>query len=228
MKNQNPKWKHSGKGRFAVDQGGTFTDVIGLNPDGELQVTKLLSSSPEYPSASIEGIRRLLGQPQELPLPADRITGIRFGTTVATNALLERKGGRVALLITEGFADLLEIGYQSRPEIFGLCIHKPGVLYDAVFEVPERINAAGEVEAPLCRETLARTIARLKEADVDAVAVVLLHAWRNPGHEKAGGACLRPAGFSNVYLSHDTMNRIKIDGRGPITVVDAYLSPFTD
>ncbi len=228
MNKEKPQSDQASKWRFAVDQGGTFTDVIGRSPAGELQVTKLLSLSPEYPSASIEGIRRILGLRSLDPLPVDRIEGIRFGTTVATNALLERKGGRVALLITEGFSDLLAIGNQSRPAIFSLCIHKPGVLYDAVFEVPERINAAGEVEAPLCRETLARTIARLKEADVDAVAVVLLHAWRNPVHEKAVGASLRQAGFSNVYLSHDTMNRIKIVGRGQSTVVDAYLSPVID
>jgi len=213
------------KWRFAIDQGGTFTDVIGLDPEGGLQATKLLSSSPEYPSAAIEGIRRVLGLPPGIPLPADRIEGIRFGTTVATNALLERKGGRVGLLITEGFADLLEIGYQSRPEIFGLCIQKPGVLYDVVFEVKERINAEGEVVTSLGRESLHSILEQLKKADLDAVAVVCLHAWRNPVHEKEIGACLRQAGFPNIYLSHETMNRIKIVGRGQSTVVDAYLSP---
>ncbi|NOY54338.1 MAG: hypothetical protein GXP58_12110 [Deltaproteobacteria bacterium] len=175
------------KWRFAVDQGGTFTDVIGRDPSGKLHVTKLLSSSPDYPSASIEGIRRLLGLPPEVVLPADRIEGIRFGTTVATNALLEHKGGRVALLITAGFADLLEIGNQSRPSIFELCIRKPSVLYDLVLEVRERINAAGEVEEPLRRECLGTILERLEQERIDAVAVVCLHAWKNPVHEEEIG-----------------------------------------
>ena len=166
MNKEKPQRDQTSKWRFAVDQGGTFTDVIGRSPAGELQVTKLLSLSPEYPSASIEGIRRILGLRSLDPLPVDRIEGIRFGTTVATNALLERKGGRVALLITEGFTDLLAIGNQSRPAIFSLCIHKPGVLYAAVFEVPERINASVEVESPLCRGARSLPISLLNGARV--------------------------------------------------------------
>ena len=207
-----------------MDQGGTFTDVLGLSAEGELITLKLLSRSPHYESASIEGIRRILDLPASSPLPFDRIGGIRFGTTVATNALLERNGGRVALLITGGFADLLEIGYQSRPDIFSLCIQKPETLYDAVHEVEERLDSDGSVVTPLAGETIQALVEKIKAAVVDAVAVVFLHAWKNPAHELLCEEILREHGISRIFLSHKTMNLIKVVTRGQSTVVDAYLS----
>jgi 5-oxoprolinase (ATP-hydrolysing) len=212
------------KWRFAVDQGGTFTDVVGLSPEGEFRTLKLLSSSPDYPSASIEGIRRVLDIPADGPFPLERIEAIRFGTTVATNALLERKGGRVALLISKGFRDLLEIGYQSRPYIFALCIEKPEKLYDAVFEVDERIDPGGEVITPLKEEEFTGVIRALQAAEVDAVAVVFMHAWKNPVHELFCAEQLGKNGLSRVFLSHKTMNLIKMVTRGQSAVMDAYLS----
>ncbi len=213
-----------GKWRFAVDQGGTFTDVVGLSPEGKLRTLKLLSHSPQYESASIEGIRRILGLSGSEALSSEQISEIRFGTTVATNALLERKGGRVGLLMTRGFADLLEIGSQSRPKIFDLCIRKPEILYRAVHEVDERMGPDGQVVVPLDPKGVQRAAEQLKRAGVDAVAVVLLHAWKNPVHELRCAEILQAQGLSAVFLSHQTLNLIKVVGRGQSTVVNAYLS----
>ncbi|NTU41957.1 MAG: 5-oxoprolinase, partial [Nitrospirales bacterium] len=218
MKPKQSKW------RFAVDRGGTFTDVVGLTPSGRYRLLKLLSRSSEYEDASIEGIRRMLGLPEGTPLPEDEIAGIRFGTTVATNALLERKGCSVALLITEGFRDLLEIGYQSRPEIFSLCIRKPAPLYRHVVEVAERIGPDGSIVRELDEERLTADLERLKGSGVDSVAVVLMHSWKNPGHELRCGEILQSHGFTPVFLSHRTSNLIKVVGRGQSALVDAYLS----
>jgi len=212
------------KWRFAVDRGGTFTDVVGIDPEGRYHTLKLLSSSTEYDDASIEGIRRILGVRSGEGLPEEEIGAIRFGTTVATNALLERKGGRVVLFITAGFSDLLEIGYQDRPEIFSLCIEKPSVLYSAVIEVEERIDVNGNVVEPLNRQRLEEAIERAGIKDMDSAAVVLMHAWKNPGHEVLCEDILRERGFRNIFLSHRTVNLIKIVSRGQSTLVDAYLS----
>jgi len=216
--------QNTGKWRFAVDRGGTFTDVIGLDPEGRYHILKLLSQSPEYEDASIEGIRRLLGITTGGALPEDIIEGIRLGTTIATNALLERKGGRVALLITEGFSDLLEIGYQNRPDIFALCIRKPPLLYRDVIEVEERINAWGEVIKDLNRDRLINDLRSLRDRGVDAISVVLLHSWKNPAHELQCEEILKSEGFSNIYLSHRSANLIKAVTRGQTTLLDAYLS----
>ncbi|OGW36816.1 MAG: hypothetical protein A2Y97_06085 [Nitrospirae bacterium RBG_13_39_12] len=213
------KWK------FAVDTGGTFTDIIGVDPDLNFHTMKILSDSPEYEDACIEGIRRMLGINQDVLLPEDRIEAIRFGTTVATNALLERKGGRVALLTTEGFSDLLEIGYQNRPYIFSLCIKKPSHLYSSVFEVEERIDSKGKIVKRLDRQKLIRTVKKLTEEKTDSVSVVLMHSWKNPEHELLCEKILLENGIQNILLSHKTMNSIKIIGRGHSTVLDAYLSP---
>ncbi len=216
--NHDPKWK------FAVDRGGTFTDIVGLDPDGEFHSLKLPSHSSSYTEASIEGIRRILGIASDRPLPEDQIEGIRFGTTVATNALLERKGGNVALLITKGFSDLLEIGYQSRPDIFSLCIKKPSLLYSHVFEIEERIDASGTLIHAMNRDQLPELIDRLKTAHIDAVSVVLLHSWSNPVHEIQLEEELRKKGMEHIFLSHKTVNLIKVVSRGQSTLVDAYLS----
>ncbi len=215
---------YEGKWRFAVDQGGTFTDVIGLSPKGSLHTQKLLSDSPRYESAPIEGIRSILGLSGGEALSSERISEIRFGTTVATNALLERKGGRVGLLMTRGFADLLEIGSQSRPRIFDLCIRKPEILYQMVCEVDERIDQDGQVVLPLDPQGVQRAANQFLHAGVEAVAVVLVHAWRNPAHELLCDRILKAVGIASVFLSHQTLNLIKVVSRGQSTVVNAYLS----
>jgi 5-oxoprolinase (ATP-hydrolysing) len=212
------------KWRFAVDRGGTFTDVIGLDPAGQFHSRKLLSHSSAYEDSSIEGIRRMLAlEPEEL-LPEEKIAGIRFGTTVATNALLERKGGKTVLIITKGFRDLLEIGYQDRPDIFQLCIKKFLSLYSEVIEVDERVDARGRKVRECDVQTLSMRIEKLKNENIDAVAVVLMHSWINPAHELLCEKALQDSGFSNIFLSHRTANLIKIVSRGQSTIVDAYLS----
>lgn len=213
------KWK------FAVDRGGTFTDITGLDPAGTFHVLKLLSSSPEYDDSSIEGIRQVMGLQDSQPLPAEEIESIRFGSTVATNALLERKGGRVLLLVTEGFSDLFEIGYQNRPDIFSLCIKKPAPLYSEVIEVSERIDAGGTVVRQVETGKLREDIRRLKAVGIETAAVILMHSWRNPEHELACETILKEEGLSSIFLSHKTSNLIKIVSRGQATIMDAYLGP---
>ena len=208
-----------------MDRGGTFTDVVGLSPEGHLLTEKLLSASPRYEDASIQGIKRILGLKADQSLPEDQIESIRFGSTVATNALLERKGGKVALLITKGFSDLLEIGYQSRPEIFSLCVQKPSMLYPAVYEVGERMDPMGNVIKEIDEKDLDDAIQGLKKTGADAIAVVFLHAYKNPEHELLCEKVLNRNGFAKIYLSHRTVNLIKAVSRGQSTVVDAYLSP---
>lgn len=219
MTGPSPKW------RFAVDRGGTFTDVVGVDPRGTYHALKLLSQSDDYNEASIEGIRIMLGLNKGEQFPFEDINGIRFGTTVATNALLERKGGNVALITTKGLPDLLEIGYQARPDIFSLCIEKPSILYSHVIEVDERIAADGTIERPLDEEKLREDLKRIEGEQVDAVAIVLMHSWNTPLHELRCEEILNQRGFSKVFPSHRTMNTIKIVSRGQSAVVDAYLSP---
>ncbi len=214
----------SKKWRFAVDRGGTFTDVVALAPDGGYHTLKLLSSSPEYKDPSIEGVRRVLGLPAGALLPAGEIEAIRLGTTVATNALLERKGGPSALVITRGFGDLLEIGSQARPDIFSLDIEKPEPLYSEVIEVTERIGPDGEVVEAFDRERLTAELSALKGKGIESVAVVLMHSWKNPAHELLSEILLKEAGFPDIHLSHRCVNLIKMVTRGRSTMVDAYLS----
>ncbi len=212
------------KWRFAVDRGGTFTDVVALDPGGVFHTLKLLSASSAYEDASIEGIRRILGLAPGEPLPEDRIESIRFGTTAATNALLERKGGRVALLITRGFPDLLEIGYQDRPEIFRLCIKKCRPLYSSVLEADERMGPDGRVIRRFNPGPLRDEVGKLREQGVDTAAVVFMHSWINPEHELLCAELLKEHGFPGIFLSHRTVNLIKMVSRGQSTLVDAYLS----
>ena len=224
---QDRRLHHPDAWDFWIDRGGTFTDVIGRAPDGGLHPLKLLSENPEaYEDGAIEGIRRLLGAAPGASLPAERIGVVRMGTTVATNALLERKGERTILLITKGFRDQLRIAYQARPEIFAKEILLPEQLYQRVLEVDERLLADGSVERPLRLDGLAEDLAQARAEGFAAAAVVLIHAWKNPAHERALAELVRATGFEQVSVSHEVSPLIKLVGRGDTTVVDAYLSPI--
>ncbi|HEY9910114.1 MAG TPA: hydantoinase/oxoprolinase family protein, partial [Thermosynechococcaceae cyanobacterium] len=212
---------------FWVDRGGTFTDIVARRPDGTLTVHKLLSENPErYQDAAIQGIREILGLQAEEPIPTDQIAAIKMGTTVATNALLERKGDRTVLLITRGFRDALRIGYQNRPNIFARHIVLPEMLYERVIEVEERHSAQGEVLIPLDQET-ARVGLQAAFADgIRSCAIVLIHGYRYPDHELQLAELARTIGFPQVSVSHQVSPLMKLVSRGDTTVVDAYLSPI--
>ena len=217
----------SGKWDFWIDRGGTFTDVIGRTPDGKLVAHKLLSENPEaWKDSAIQGMRDLLGLKSGDPFPLAKVREIRMGTTVATNALLERKGDRTLLLITKGFRDALRIAYQARPDIFAKQIILPEQLYGQVIEVDERVHADGTVESPLDMAALVPQLAKAKSDCFDAVALVLMHAWKYPAHELAIEAELQKAGFAQISVSHKVSPLAKLVGRGDTTVVDAYLSPI--
>jgi 5-oxoprolinase (ATP-hydrolysing) len=212
---------------FWIDRGGTFTDVIGRRPDGTLVTHKLLSENPEaYADAAVAGMRQLLGLAPGEPIPAARIGAVKMGTTVATNALLERKGQRTLLLITKGFRDALRIGYQARPKIFARHIIKPDMLYERVAEVDERVRADGNVERALDLGAVRAELMRAGDDGIRAVAVVLMHAYRYSEHERRIAALARDLGFTQVSASHEVSPLIKLVGRGDTTVVDAYLSPI--
>ncbi|MEU7913293.1 hydantoinase B/oxoprolinase family protein [Microbispora bryophytorum] len=212
--------------QFWVDRGGTFTDVVARRPDGRLVTRKLLSENPaRYPDAAVAGIRALLEVPAGEPIPVERIESVRMGTTVATNALLERRGERTALVITKGFGDALRIGYQDRPRIFERRIVLPEMLYERVAEVDERITADGTVLRPPDLEGLAPRLRRLREEGVRAVAVVCLHSHLHPAHERAIESLARSAGFTQVSCSSEVSPLMKLVPRADTTVADAYLSP---
>jgi len=212
---------------FWIDRGGTFTDIIGRDPAGKLHAKKLLSENPgAYKDAAVAGIRALLELEEGAAIPAGLVNEVRMGTTVAINALLERKGARVALVTTRGFRDALELGYQARPDIFARAILKPELLYAEVVEIDERIHADGAIETPLDVGGARAALLALKEKGFDAIAIVLMHAWRAPSHEKSVAAMAREIGFSQVSVSHEVSPLIKLVGRGDTTVVDAYLSPI--
>ena len=217
----------TGSWDFWIDRGGTFTDIVGRRPDGALVARKLLSDNPEaYRDAAVQGIRDLLGLTQDQPIPAGRIGAVKMGTTVATNALLERKGERTLLLITKGFRDALKIGYQARPKIFAKHIVKPQMLYERVFEVGERVRADGTVEQAPNLSAVRAELAAAKSDGIDAVAIVFMHAYRYPEHERRVAALARELGFAQVSASHEVSPLIKLVSRGDTTVVDAYLSPI--
>ena len=212
---------------FWIDRGGTFTDVIGRKPGGALITHKLLSENPEaYRDAAVHGIRHLLGLPPGAAIPSERIGAVKMGTTVATNALLERKGERTLLLVTKGFRDALRIGYQARPKIFAKHIVKPDMLYERVVEVDERVRADGTIERELDLEAARRALERAKTDGIGAVAIVLMHAYRYQAHERQLAALARDLGFPQVSASHEVSPLIKLVGRGDTTVVDSYLSPI--
>jgi 5-oxoprolinase (ATP-hydrolysing) len=217
----------SGSWEFWIDRGGTFTDVIGRRPDGALLTHKLLSENPEaYRDAAVHGIRHLLGLKPGEAIPSQRIAAVKMGTTVATNALLERKGDRTLLLITKGFRDALRIGYQARPKIFAKHIIKPDMLYERVVEVDERVRADGTVERTLDLDAVRAELERAKQGGINAVAVVLMHAYRYSDHEQQVAKLARDLGFEQVSASHEVSPLIKLVGRGDTTVVDSYLSPI--
>ena len=213
--------------QFWVDRGGTFTDIVGRRPDGTIVTHKLLSENPEqYRDAAVQGIRDLLGLEKGAAIPKGTIEAVKMGTTVATNALLERKGDRTLLLITQGFGDLLRIGYQNRPKLFDLKIELPELLYERVAEVPERLDAEGGVVAPL-DEDAARAALRAAKADgIDGVAIAFMHGYLNPDHEARVAAIAAEEGFGQISTSHKTSPLMKLVSRGDTTVVDAYLSPI--
>jgi len=212
---------------FWIDRGGTFTDVVGRRPDGTLTAHKLLSENPEaYGDAAVQGIRDLLGLKPGEPIPPGMIGAIKMGTTVATNALLERKGERTLLITTKGFRDALKIGYQARPKIFARHIIKPDMLFERVVEVGERVRADGTVEATPDLAAVKRDLEAALADGIKAVAIAFMHSYHHPAHEQQVAALARGVGFLQVSVSHEISPLIKLVGRGDTTVVDAYLSPI--
>ncbi|MEV7282057.1 hydantoinase B/oxoprolinase family protein [Streptomyces sp. NPDC093111] len=217
----------TGRWEFWIDRGGTFTDVVGRRPDGRIVTRKLLSHDPaRTQDAAVAGIRLLLGLRPGEPVPADRIDVVKMGTTVATNALLERRGEPTVLLITAGFRDALRIAYQNRPRLFDRHIVLPEAVYTRVVEVPERVDARGEVVRPLDEDAVRAELAAAHGAGLRSAAVVLVHGYRHPEHETRVAALARAAGFTQVSCSHEVSPLIKLVPRGDTTVVDAYLSPI--
>jgi 5-oxoprolinase (ATP-hydrolysing) len=222
------KHEHTDEWQFWIDRGGTFTDVVAQAPDGKIVIHKLLSENPErYTDAPLQGMRDILGIPPHAPLPAEQIAVVKMGTTVATNALLERKGDRTLLLITNGFRDALRIAYQNRPQIFARQIILPEMLYERVIEVPERYSAQGEELQPLqITETFSAQLQAAYDAGIRSCAIALLHSYRYPDHERQLAQIVRDIGFTQVSVSHEVSPLIKLVSRGDTTVVDAYLSPI--
>ncbi len=213
--------------RFWIDRGGTFTDIVARTPDGSLKTHKLLSDNPRQSlDAPVQGIREVLNLAPGDPIPSQAIAEVRVGTTVATNALLERKGEQVALAVTRGFRHALSIGDQARPRLFDLEIRRPELLYTQVVEIEERIDAQGRVVRPLNHHQTRATLQAVHDAGIRTLAVVLLHSYRAPAHEQICGAVAADIGFRHVFLSHQVSPLIKVVGRGETTVVDAYLSPL--
>lgn len=220
MSKMNANW------RFWIDRGGTFTDIVARAPDGALRTGKLLSVNPEqYADAAVEGVRRMLGAAPG-PLAAGLVDEVRMGTTVATNALLERKGEPTVLAITAGFGDALRIGWQARPDLFARHIRLNDQLYDRVVEIDERLTADGAVDRPLDEAKARADLTAAHAAGFRAVAIVLVHGWRFIDHERRLAEIAREVGFSQVSISHEVGALIKLIGRGDTTVADAYLSPI--
>ena len=213
--------------QFWIDRGGTFTDIVARGPDGGYATRKLLSEAPEhYDDAALQGIRDILGAEADAPIPAERVEAVRMGTTVATNALLERKGERTLLVVTRGLADQLRIGYQNRPRLFDLNIRLPEILYDRVVEADERMGPHGEVVQPLDEDKLEADLARAHGEGFRAVAICLMHGYRHTAHEALAEAIAHRVGFEQVSVSHKVSPLMKFVSRGDTTVVDAYLSPI--
>ncbi len=213
--------------QFWIDRGGTFTDIVAHAPDGEVITHKLLSENPErYADAALQGIRDVLKLGQDDPLPADTIAAVKMGTTVATNALLERKGERTVFVTTRGFADSLRIGYQARPKLFDRHIVLPEMLYERVVEVDERIGARGEVLIPLAPESARAGLQAAFDAGIRSAAIAFMHGYRYSDHEARVAELAREIGFTQISTSHQTSPLMKLVSRGDTTVVDAYLSPI--
>ncbi|MGI9403159.1 MAG: hydantoinase/oxoprolinase family protein, partial [Hyphomicrobium sp.] len=218
---------NGGKWHFWIDRGGTFTDVVARTPEGQILAHKLLSENPgAYRDAALEGIRQFLGAATDAPIPSQLIASVKMGTTVATNALLERKGDPTLLVITQGLKDQLEIGTQARAEIFARKIVKPEMLYARVVEAAERVRADGTVEKPLDLAALEAQLKQARADDINSVAIVFMHAYAYPDHERQAAALARELGFGQVSASHAVSPLIKIVARGDTSVADAYLSPI--
>jgi 5-oxoprolinase (ATP-hydrolysing) len=217
----------AGQWQFWIDRGGTFTDVVAKRPDGSIATHKLLSENPEqYDDAALAGIRHFLTVQGDMPIPAERIDAVKMGTTVATNALLERKGDPTLLVITRGFRDALRIAYQNRPRIFDRQIVLPELLYARVIEADERIGAHGDIVRPLNEALAHEELKAAFDAGLRSVAIVLMHGYRYPGHERQLAKIARDIGFPQVSVSHEVSPMMKLVARGDTTVVDAYLSPI--
>jgi 5-oxoprolinase (ATP-hydrolysing) len=218
--------KVGGRWQFWIDRGGTFTDVVARRPDGRLETAKLLSDNPElYQDAAVEGIRRLLGLGAGEPVSAGQVEAVKMGTTVATNALLERKGEPMLLVVTRGFRDALRIAFQNRPKLFERRIQLPEMLYRQVIEVDERVGADGEVIGALDEAGAREALASAWRNGLRAVAIVLMHGYRYPAHERRLAEIARETGFEQVSISSEVSPLIRFVPRGDTTVVDAYLSP---
>ena len=216
-----------GRWQFWIDRGGTFTDIVGRRPDGRLVTAKLLSEAPEaYRDAAVEGMRRLLGLAPGEPITSARVASVKMGTTVATNALLERRGEPTVLVTTRGFRDALRIATQARPRLFDRRIVLPELLYAQVVEADERLAADGSVVLPLDAPALEAALQAVRASGVRACAIVFMHGWRHAAHEAAAAAIARRLGFSQVSVSHEVSPLLKLVPRGDTTVVDAYLSPI--
>ncbi len=216
-----PKWQ------FWIDRGGTFTDIVARKPDGSLVTHKLLSENPErYADAAIQGIRELLDVPAGEKIPGEKIEAVKMGTTVATNALLERKGDRTALVTTKGFRDSLRLAYQNRPRLFDRNIKLPEMLYENVIEADGRFDAQGEELTALDRDALRTELQAVYDDGIRACAIVFMHGYRYTAHENAAAEIARDIGFTQVSVSHQVSPLMKLVSRGDTTVVDAYLSPI--
>jgi 5-oxoprolinase (ATP-hydrolysing) len=212
---------------FWIDRGGTFTDIVAKRPDGTLTTHKILSENPEqYKDAALAGIRHLLGVTPNDPIPVEKIEAVKMGTTVATNALLERKGEPTILITTKGFKDALRIAYQNRPKIFDRNIILPELLYTHVLEAKERIAVNGEIVEPLEISSFYQNLKNLFDSGLRSCAIVLMHAYRYPSHEQQIAKIAREIGFPQVSVSHEVSPLMKLIARGDTTVVDAYLSPI--
>ena len=213
--------------QFWIDRGGTFTDIVARKPDGTILIDKLLSENVSmYKDAAIAGIKRILNLKNEDKIPTDKIASVKMGTTVATNALLERKGDRTLLLITKGFGDLLRIGYQNRPLLFDLNIQLPELLYDRVVEVSERLDAQGKIIKKLDENQVKIALKKAKNDGINSVAIAFMHSYINPDHENVIAKIAENENFDQISVSHKVSPLIKLVGRGDTTVVDAYLSPI--
>ena len=222
----NPTYPDRTRWQFWIDRGGTFTDIVAQSPNGKLVIHKLLSENPDhYTDAAVQGIRDILGIAADVPIPAAEIEAIKMGTTVATNALLERKGDRTILLITKGFGDALRIGYQNRPNIFARHIVLPQMLYDRVIEVAERYSAQGE-ELTAVNPEFIPSLQQAYDEGIRSCAIVFMHGYRYSEHEKQVAKIAKEIGFTQISVSHEVSPLMKLVSRGDTAVVDAYLSPI--
>lgn len=215
------------KWQFWIDRGGTFTDIVARAPDGALTVHKLLTENPErYQDAAIAGIKTVLGVQADQPIPAGLVFDVKMGTTVATNALLERRGAATLLVVNRGFADMPRIGNQARPRLFDLNIELPGLLHRRVVEIGGRTGADGTEFEPLDSAAAAAAFDAALAEGMEAVAIALIHAWKYPDHEQRLAELARACGFKQVSASHEVSPLLRLVPRADTAIADAYLSPI--